>query len=34
MEYKYFIVRADRAGVFFGQIKERSADEVAERIEE
>lgn len=28
MENKYFIVRADRAGVFFGQIKERSADEV------
>ena len=28
MENKYFIVRTDRAGVFFGQIKERSADEV------
>lgn len=25
---KYFIVRADKAGVFFGQIKERNADEV------
>ena len=28
MKNKYFIVRADRAGVFFGQIKERSHDEV------
>lgn len=28
MENKYFIVRADRAGVFFGQIKDRSNDEV------
>lgn len=28
MENKYFIVRANRAGVFFGQIKERSHDEV------
>ena len=28
MEKKYFIVRADRAGVFFGQIKERSHEEV------
>ena len=28
MENKYFIVRADRAGVFFGQIKERSTNEV------
>lgn len=28
MENKYFIVRANRAGVFFGQIKERSNNEV------
>ena len=28
MENKYFIVRANRAGVFFGQIKERNHDEV------
>ena len=28
MENKYFIVRADRAGVFFGKIKERSHDEI------
>ena len=28
MENKYFIVRANRAGVFFGQIKKRSHDEV------
>lgn len=28
MENKYFIVRADRAGVFFGQIKKRSHDEI------
>ena len=28
MENKYFIVRADRAGVFFGQIKERNENEV------
>lgn len=28
MENKYFIVRANRAGVFFGHIKERSHDEV------
>lgn len=28
MENKYFIVRADRAGVFFGKIKERNHDEV------
>jgi hypothetical protein len=28
MENKYFIVRADRAGVFFGKIKARSHDEV------
>lgn len=27
-ENKYFIVRADRAGVFFGQIKERTETEV------
>lgn len=25
---KYFIVRADRAGVFFGKIKSRKSDEV------
>lgn len=25
---QYFIVRCDRAGVFFGQIKERSSEEV------
>ena len=28
METKYFIVRCDRAGVFFGQIKERKEKEV------
>lgn len=28
MENKYYIVRADRAGVFFGQIKEQSRDMV------
>lgn len=28
MEDKYFIVRANRAGVFFGKIKERNHDEV------
>ena len=28
MENKYFIVRANRAGVFFGKIKERNHDEV------
>lgn len=28
MENKYFIVRADRAGVFFGKIKERNTSEV------
>jgi hypothetical protein len=28
MENKYFIVRCDRAGVFFGQIKERTDKEV------
>ena len=28
MENQYFIVRCDSAGVFFGKIKERSADEV------
>lgn len=28
MKNKYFIVRANRAGVFFGHIKERSHDEV------
>lgn len=28
MEKQYYIVRADRAGVFFGEIKERSASEI------
>lgn len=28
MENKFYIVRADRAGVFFGKIKERSQGEV------
>ena len=28
MENKYFIVRTNRAGVFFGKIKERSSEEV------
>ncbi len=28
MENKYYIVRTDRAGVFFGKIKERSHDEI------
>lgn len=28
MENKYYIVRCDRAGVFFGKIKERSEKEV------
>lgn len=28
MDQKYYIVRADRAGVFFGHIKERNGDEV------
>ena len=28
MENKYYIVRTNRAGVFFGKIKERSADEI------
>jgi len=28
MEQKYFIVRTDRAGVFFGQIKEKTATSV------
>ena len=28
MENKYYIVRADRAGVFFGKIKEQSHDMV------
>lgn len=28
MENKYYIIRADRAGVFFGQIKERNGSEV------
>lgn len=28
MENKYYIVRADRAGVFFGKIKERTSGEV------
>lgn len=28
MEEKNYIVRADRAGVFFGKIKERNGDEV------
>ena len=28
MDDKYVIVRADRAGVFFGKIKERTGDEV------
>lgn len=28
MENKYFIVRANRAGVFFGKVKERSHDEI------
>lgn len=28
MENKYYIVRADRAGVFFGKIKERAQGEV------
>lgn len=28
MEDKYFIVRANRAGVFFGKVKERSHDEI------
>lgn len=28
MGNQYYIVRADRAGVFFGEIKERSATEV------
>jgi hypothetical protein len=27
-ENQYYIVRTDRAGVFFGKIKEKSADEV------
>lgn len=27
MDQKYYIVRADRAGVFFGHIKERNGDE-------
>lgn len=28
MDNKYYIVRADRAGVFFGKIKERNHEEV------
>jgi hypothetical protein len=28
MKNQYYIVRADRAGVFFGQIKEKSKDSV------
>lgn len=28
MENKYYIVRTNRAGVFFGKIKERSASEI------
>lgn len=28
MENKYFIVRANRAGVFFGKIKEKGANEI------
>lgn len=28
MDQKYYIIRADRAGVFFGHIKERNGDEV------
>lgn len=28
MDQKYYIVRAERAGVFFGHIKERNGDEV------
>ena len=28
MENKFYIVRADRAGVFFGKIKERTSGEV------
>lgn len=28
MENNYYIVRADRAGVFFGQIKSKTADSV------
>lgn len=28
MEEKYYIVRTDRAGVFFGKVKERSHDEI------
>ena len=28
MDQKYYIIRADRAGVFFGHIKERAGDEV------
>lgn len=28
MKEQYYIVRADRAGVFFGKIKERSTNEV------
>ena len=28
MDQKYYIIRADRAGVFFGHIKERTGDEV------
>ena len=28
MDQRYYIVRADRAGVFFGHIKERNGDEV------
>lgn len=29
MKNNYYIVRADRAGVFFGKIKERTSEEVA-----
>lgn len=28
MDQRYCIIRADRAGVFFGHIKERRGDEV------
>lgn len=28
MDQKWYIIRADRAGVFFGHIKERTGDEV------
>lgn len=28
MDQRYYIIRADRAGVFFGHVKERQGDEV------